>query len=78
LVTPSPKHLEAVVRLQANTDFKLFQEIIREYEREMTERTLAARDIVMVHQSQGGVEACRALEKIVATAPEVVRKLTGR
>ena len=74
----TPQQIEALVRLRASPDFKHYEEAVREYEGELIERVVKSRDLVTVHQAQGGVEACRALRELVDSAPETLRKMTGR
>lgn len=74
----TPQQIEALVRLRGTPDFKLYEEAVREYEAELTERVVMSRDRVMIHQTQGGIAACRALRELVDSAPETLRKMTGR
>jgi len=75
---PTPQQVEALVRLRASPDYKLFEEAVREYERELLERLVRTHDHVHIHQSQGGIEACRNLRELVDSAPETLRKMTGK
>lgn len=74
----TPQQIEALVRLRGTADFKLYEEAVREYEAELTERMVMARDSVVLHQTQGGITACRVLRELVDSAPETLRKMTGR
>lgn len=75
---PTPQQVEALVRLRATPEYKLFEEAVREYERELTERLVKVHDPVHVYQSQGGIEACRTIRELVDSAPETLRKMTGK
>lgn len=61
-----------------NPDYRHFEEVIREYERETTERLVGARESVAVHQAQGAITACRVLREFVDSAPDTLRKMTGK
>lgn len=74
----TPQQIEALVRLKASPDFKLYEEAVREYERELVERVVKSRDRVLIHQAQGGIDTCRALKELVDSAPETLRKMTGK
>ena len=74
----TPQQVEALVRLRATPDYKLLEEAVREYERELTERVVKLHDHVQIHQSQGGIEACRTIRELVDSAPETLRKMTGK
>lgn len=74
----TPQRIEALVRLRQSADFKHYEEAVREYEDELTERLVKSRDRVTVHQTQGGIDTCRALRELVDSAPETLRKMTGR
>lgn len=74
----TPQQIEALVRLRGSPDFKLFEEAVREYETELTERVVKSRDRVTVHQAQGGIETCRTLRTLVDSAPETLRKMIGK
>jgi hypothetical protein len=69
---------EALARLRTSGDFKIFEEVVREYERELVERLLLASDPVWVHRCQGGVETTRALAQFVADAPATLQKLSRK
>jgi len=74
----TPQQIEALVRLRTSPDYKLFEEAVREYEGELTERVVKSRERVTIHQAQGGIDACRALRALVDSAPETLRKMTGK
>lgn len=70
--------VEALARLRAVGDFKVFEGVVREYERELTERCLASHDVVVIHQSQGAVDTARALLRFIDEAPATLRKLADQ
>lgn len=72
------QQVEALARLRSSGDFKIFEEVVREYERELTERCLQAVDLVWVQRCQGGVDTARTLLKFVADAPETLQKLSSK
>ena len=75
---PTLQQIEALVRLRQSADFKQFEEAVREYEGELVERVVKSRERVAIHQAQGGIEAIRAIRQLVDSAPETLRKMTGR
>lgn len=74
----SQSHVEALARLRSNEDFKLFLEVVREYEHGLNERLIKGHDLPLIHQAQGGIAACRHLVQEVHDAPETLRKLTEK
>jgi hypothetical protein len=72
---PTPQQIEALARLRGTGDFKIFEEVVREYEHELVERLVSAREIPVIHQAQGGITACRELARVVNEAPDTLRKL---
>ena len=72
------RQAEVLSRLRVSEEFKVFEEVVKEYEKALMERLVTARDTVLVHQSQGGVEACRGVLQLVNSAPDTLYKLTKR
>lgn len=75
---PTSQQLEALSRLRGNADFERHQEVSREYERELTERLVKATDIVTIHQTQGAINALRALREVYESAPASLTKMSGK
>jgi hypothetical protein len=74
----TPQQIEAFVRLRTSPDFKRFEEVVREYEDELTERVISAIDALTIHRTQGSIHVLQELRRLVDSAPETLKKLSGK
>ena len=72
------RQLEALVRLRGNSDFTVFQEIVREHQSHLVEQLTQAVEPHQLYRAQGGIKALEQMLNEYAEAPDTMKKLTGR
>ena len=72
------QQVDALVRLRANADFAIFQDIVREHQRQLLARLTQATDTATIFRSQGGLTATGEMLTAYAEAPDTMDKLKGK
>lgn len=74
---PTERQLAVLTRLRGNPDFIEFQLILEDYEKEVTEQCITAREPMTIAQAQGGVVTLRALRELIRLAPQMLEKVSS-
>lgn len=72
------RQLEAMVRLRGNSDFAVYQEVVREHQSHLVEQLTQAVEPHQLYRAQGGIKALDRMLEEYAEAPDTMKKLTGR
>lgn len=69
-----PKLAEAILRLRANTDFKVFVNALADAGEQLVKKMIYAQEDAQLRQQQGRAQEITEILELIQTAPEKVKQ----